>query len=194
MATKRGKKGSVPTVEASDDLIITITPGVPSFGRKGDRANTPLARGEAGGAEPERKRLPEEVLFRLSVGIEGGGPNMSIEFPLNESPELTVVIKLNDEKQEYTLPRGDLEDIIDMILSCRIPLVPMIERWFGLMDYYTFEFSSGMTHYRFGFTPSSGKEPDPFKEIIVSLVERLVQLTGRWDLRAMTRHLCMFGF
>ena len=192
MAAKRGKKTNGPPAESSDDLVITITPGVPSTGRKGNGPNVSLVRDEAGEAGPERKRLPEEVIFRLSVGMEGGIPNMSVEFPLNESPEVTVVIKRGDEKQEYTLPRGDLEDIMDMILSCRIPLVPMIERCFGLMDYYTFEFSAGMTHYRFGFTPSSGKEPDPFKEIIVSLVERLVQLTGRWEVQMMDRHLHIF--
>jgi len=192
MATKRGKKGNGPTAKASDGLAVTITPGNIPSGRKGNRPNFSLVQGETGEPGPERKRLPEEVLFRLTVGMEGGIPNMSVEFPLNESPEVTVVIKRGDEKQEYTLPRGDLEDIMDMILSCRIPLVPMIERCFGLMDYYTFEFSAGMTHYRFGFTPSSGKEPDPFKEIIVSLVERLVQLTGRWEVQMMDRHLHIF--
>jgi len=191
MAAKRGKKGNGPSAESSDNLVITLTPGVPPTGRKGNRPNVSLVRDEAGEAGPERKRLPEEVRFRLFVSMECSF-RMSVEFPLNESPELTVVVTRDDEKTEYTLPRVDLEDIIDMILSCRIPLVPMIERWFGLMDYYTFEFNSGMTHYRFGFTPSSGKEPDPFTEIIFSVVERLVQLTGRWDLGIMHRHLRMF--
>ena len=117
---------------------------------------------------------------------------MSVEFPLNESPELTVVVKCDDEKTEYTLPRGDLEDIINMILSCRIPLVPMVHRAFGLMDGYMIELMSGTAQYRFNFFPALGKEPDPFTEIIVSLVDRLSRLVNRWDVQMMSRHLCKF--